>query len=357
MATVTAPASDTAPSRAPRPWMVSPGFDLFFFIGSSLAVLLPWIAVTHYGVRSLTILSVVAIVSNGPHLISTWTRIYFDRSERFQRPVVYWVVPLVITTIVTTFTLRGGATLHFLRTVLFYWAVWHFLSQNWGIVRIYQRKSGEADLPIARLERLILWLGALWPMAMRLHTGPMTVFGSPVAHPHLPAWVSHALGAALIVAAIAYLAMRVTHYASGRRIDIMRPLFLAASTLAFYVPFVLIRNGTAAFATAALWHGLQYIAIVWFYNRNKWKGGVARQAPVVSWLSQPGRTPLYFLFLLAVAGVVYALLRTASAITLNMEIWSTIVWTSLTFSHYWVDGFIWKLRRPELRAALRAQAA
>ena len=347
--------ASTAPSA--RPWMVSPAFDLFFFIGSAVAVLVPWLAVTHYGVRSLTILSVVAIVSNGPHLVSTWTRVYFDGGERFRRPVVYWVVPVAITIIVTAFTLRGGATLHALRTILFYWAVWHFLSQNWGITRIYQRKSNEADLPVAKLERLILWLGALWPMSIRLHTGPMSVFGSPVAHPHLDAWVSHVLGAALIVASVAYLAIRVGDYTRGKRIDVMRPLFLAASALAFYVPFVMIRNGTAAFATAALWHGLQYVAIVWFYNRNRWKGGVDRQAPVVSWLSQPGRTWLYFAFLLAVAGVVYGLLRTAAAFTLDLETWSTIVWTSLTFSHYWVDGFIWKLRRPELRANLRAQAA
>jgi hypothetical protein len=160
----------------------------------------------------------------------------------------------------------------------------------------------------------------------------------------------------LIVAAGVYVWMRVRWYVRGVRLDV-RPLFLAASCLAFYVPFVLIKDGTAAFATAALWHGLQYIAIVWFYNRNKWRGGVDRQAPVVSWLSQPGRTWLYFPFLLAVAGIVYAMLRTAATYTYDLEIWSTIVWTSLTFSHYWVDGFIWKLRRAEVRTALQAQGA
>jgi hypothetical protein len=347
-----APVPPPAAAPAAKPWMVSPAFDLTFFIATSLAVLVPWIAVTRYQVQPVAVLTAVAIASNGPHLVSTWTRIYFDGNERWKRPVVYWVVPIAITIAVTVMTLRGGSSLHALRTILFYWAVWHFAQQNWGILRIYQRKAGEAELPIATLERVILWLGALWPMSIRLDVGPMRVFGSPVAHPEVTPALSNALAAALVVAALAYAAIRIRQIVRGQRIDIMRPLFLGASCLAFYVPFVLIKNGTAAFATAALWHGLQYVAIVWFFNRNRWKAGVDPKARVVSWISQPGRTWLYAAFLLAVAGVTYGLLVIGSKLALDMETWSTFVWTSLTFSHYWVDGFIWKLRKPELRANL-----
>ena len=30
------------------------------------------------------------------------------------------------------------------------------------------------------------------------------------------------------------------------------------------------------------------------------------------------------------------------------ETWAGVVWLSFTLSHYWLDGVIWKLRRPEL---------
>jgi hypothetical protein len=32
----------------------------------------------------------------------------------------------------------------------------------------------------------------------------------------------------------------------------------------------------------------------------------------------------------------------------NFYTWAGIIWVSATLSHYWIDGVIWKLRRPEL---------
>jgi hypothetical protein len=39
--------------------------------------------------------------------------------------------------------------------------------------------------------------------------------------------------------------------------------------------------------------------------------------------------------------------------------WAGIIWVSATLSHYWIDGVIWKLRRPELaqRVGISDQSA
>jgi hypothetical protein len=351
---VKAPKLAKSVAAPPRVWMVSPAFDLTFFVATALVTVIPWIAIEHYRVNPFLVIAGVAIVANGPHLASTWTRVYLDGNERWRRPFHYWVMPIAIATTVVLLTLvfeyPHSPTL---RTVLFYWAFWHFMMQNWGILRIYQRRTGDADQPIAQLERTVLWLGGLYPVLSRLHTGPWILLGAKVKHPTIDLWMVHvALGALITVAAI-YVIVQVRRLVRGERIPWIRPLFLLACFFGFLVPFVLIkRSGSAAFAAAACWHGFQYIGIVWFYNRNRWKGGVDKKATLVSWISQPKRIPLYFMALLALVGVFYGFATLGAQVKYNADIWASLVWLSLTFGHYYLDGIIWKLRKPELQKQL-----
>jgi hypothetical protein len=336
--------------------MVSPAFDLTFFVATALVVLIPWIAIEHLKVEGFLVVAAVAITANGPHLMSTWTRVYLDGNERWRRPFAYWVIPALIAGGVIFLLVWEGRHSRTLRTILLYWATWHFLAQNWGILRIYQRRAGDAMSWMAQYERVILYLGALWPLSIRLFKGPRWLFGAEIYYPPVEAWMCNALGALLAAASIGYVAIRAWQWTRGDRVHLVRPLFMLSSWFGFFVPFVLIRkNGSAAFAAAACWHGLQYLGIVWYYNRNRWKDGIDRKARLVSWVSQPRRAPFYFLTLLAIAGIVYGLLTLVSKLVLDPEIWGSIVWMSLTFGHYWLDGVIWKLRKPELQKHLVAQ--
>src|SRR3954471_7591925 len=86
-------AAAVAPAEAPATaWMVSPAIDLFLFVGVTMATLGPWIASDLLHVPGYYVLVAVAF-ANGPHLISTWTRVYLPRRERFRRPIHYWVIP------------------------------------------------------------------------------------------------------------------------------------------------------------------------------------------------------------------------------------------------------------------------
>ncbi len=143
MTTLTAalPASSeplaTATERARSPFIVSPQFDAFFFFASTLAVVIAWIASNGFNVEPYYVLAVVAVIANGPHLVSTWTRVYLDRREWRARPLHIFVVPLLIATgIVTVHLTMGYGGSRILNTVLLYWAVWHFVAQNLGLLRI-----------------------------------------------------------------------------------------------------------------------------------------------------------------------------------------------------------------------------
>jgi hypothetical protein len=329
-------------------YILSPGKDVAFFLGVTLLSFLPWIAVERFGVPPYYVLVAVALV-NGPHLISTWTRVYLPRSERFARPIYYWVVPAL--TLAFSIACYGsgepGPTLA--RTLIFYWASWHFVSQSWGVLRIYQRKH-EVTPPLARLEKLLIYLPAGFFVVRRVYTGPWQLFGANIFHPRFPAWVPNTIGAACVLLAIIYLARFRLRTAGAAAL--LRPFYLCMNAIGFAVPYVFIKNGTAAFSAAALWHAAQYIAIVWYFNRRRWQAGVDDDARALSWASQPGRGLAYAAILAAGAVAVYSCVFVASRFCWSFERWALAVWTGLTLGHYFLDGVIWKWKRYRLDDSL-----
>jgi len=95
-----------------------------------------------------------------------------------------------------------------------------------------------------------------------------------------------------------------------------------------------------------------YIFFVWRFNTNRFKGGVDERRLFLSTLSQPRplNMILYFLVCLSVSTLVYASL----VIVFQMEIFAAIplatilVYQSINFHHYIVDGLIWKVRRKKV---------
>jgi hypothetical protein len=332
----------------PAPFILSAGWDFALFLGVTLLTLLPWVASEHLGVAPKWILVAVALF-NGPHLISTWTRVYVPRSERFARPFHYWIVPgCALAFAVGCFAVgEPGPTL--IRTCIFYWASWHFVAQSWGVLRIYQRKH---DVPetLVRLEKALIFLPAFFFVARRVYTGPWVLFGANIWHPALPAWVPNGLGALCVTLVVVYL-VRFRLGATGAA-SLARPLYLGCNALGFAMPYLFIKNGTAAFSAAALWHAVQYMAIVWHYNQRRWSSGVDADARFLSWASQPGRGVAYVGLLAGGAALVYSTVFLLSRWCWSFDRWALAAWTGLTLGHYYLDGVIWKFKRYRLTERL-----
>jgi hypothetical protein len=341
--------AEAAPTQAEAPrWILSPGRDFALFLGVTLTTLLPWLATERLNLPGKWVLVAVALF-NGPHLISTWTRVYLPRSERFARPIHYWVVPALAMafSIVCYGAGEPGPTIA--RSIIFYWASWHFVAQSWGVMRIYQRKH-DAPEPLVRLEKALIFLPAFFFVARRVYTGPWQLFGASIYHPTLPAWVPNGLGALCVTLAAVYLVRFARSYrgAGVGAPSLARPMYLGFNAIGFAVPFLYIKNGTSAFSAAALWHAVQYLAIVWYFNRQRWKKGVDDDARWLSWASQPGRWPAYIGLLALGAAAVYSVVLVLSLFAWSFERWALALWTGMTFGHYFLDGVIWKFQRYKL---------
>jgi hypothetical protein len=337
--------------KGPSAWLISPAADLVLFVGVTLTTLGPWLASDVLHVPGRYVLVAVALV-NGPHLISTWTRVYLPRRERFRRPFHYWVVPGLAAAFAIACNQSRGLGPVYTRTVIFYWASWHFAAQSWGVLKIYQRKHGAVGSLAGHLEKALVFLPALWCVLHRLYTGPWTLFGVEVLHVRPSALVVNGVGTLVLGLAAAYLARLWSH---GERP--LRAAYLGCNAIGFIVPYLVIKDGTSAFAAAALWHAVQYVTIVWLYNRRRYLGRVDADARLLSWVSQPGRSAAYVALLALCAAGVYSLALVASLAWRQAfsEVAMTL-WTALTLGHYYLDGVIWKWKAYDLAAPLGVAA-
>jgi hypothetical protein len=204
---------------------------------------------------------------------------------------------------------------------------------------------------IATLEKALIYLPALFFVLRRIKTGPWTLFGSWIAHPILPAFVVNGVGAIVVGLSIVYLIKIVR-----RPVHFVRPLFLASSAFGFFVPYMLMADGTAAFAGAATWHAIQYLGIVWLFNRKHFTSAAAVRRDwmdrALHWLCQPGRTWLYFASMIIPGFAGYVIVRLIIPVAnLSVEDAVLTVWVAGTLAHYYLDGVIWKFKRyaPQLQ--------
>ena len=304
----------------------------------------------------MAILAAVAVLSNGPHLAATWLRVYVDQGERQSRPLAYIGVPLLICAAVIgvgLYTARGPRVL---LTIVITWALWHFAAQCYGLMRIYQKKSREAPRTAHRVEGWLIFMICITGIFWRLHFGPTKILGTALLYPTVPLWTVGLTGS-LVGGLLLYLI--ADRLRGGVPLGGPRLVFLASVAVSFWIPLMVIKNGTTAFAASAGWHGLQYIAIVWFYNRQRFGGrDVQPGTRLVHWISQPGRTWAFAAVLLVMIGSVYGTVELLLVLGAGAAFGKVIsmTWVCLSLSHYWVDGLIWKMRKPQVSTTLTGAA-
>ena len=122
-------------------WIVSPIYDLLFFIGTPLlcvAIALPigraWSSLDFY-------IAVMAFSSLGHHLPG-FLRAYGD-ADLFARHRARFLLapPLVL----AAFLWFGLAHMSGLLFLLMIWSIWHVMMQHYGFQRIYEAKVGSSD--------------------------------------------------------------------------------------------------------------------------------------------------------------------------------------------------------------------
>jgi hypothetical protein len=331
-------------------WLRGTAFDSTYILGiASLAVASGWVVVSNPALFT-TVFVLNAWLLGYHHVISTFTRLTFDKdSFKERRFLVTWLPVLVLAAVVLA-CIAVGAWL--LTTVYLYWQWWHYTRQSYGISRIYQRRSGvNNDL----LQKLVIYALPVWGILHRSAQAPDQFLFTEVRVVPVPLWLVAIAGSFTLVVLVWWMAQTVREWFIGS-ISIAHTLYLCSHLVIFGVGYLATENINHGWLVLTIWHNCQYILTVWMFNNNRFKDTVDRKHWFLSFISQRSKVATYLAVCLLLSTVIYAALQysltwVAAATATSLPLFA-IAFQAINFHHYVVDAVIWKVRRKPIQQNL-----
>lgn len=361
-----------------QPWIRSASFDGLFILSPALLSVV-WVLFhqIHAGAGVAGVESAAAgqqisvwgwlalvVAVDVSHVYSTFYRTYLDPVEFKKRHTLYTLAPLVCW--VFGILLYSFGSLTFWR-FLAYLAVFHFIRQQYGFLALYSRKD---ELPLrSRWSRSIdvatIYSATLYPLIhWHLHLPRNFQWFVAGDFLSLPVFLGLSASQSEILsqfAGMSYLGILTLYGAKElhesllqRKFNLPKNLLVTGTALSWYLGIVRFNGDLAFTVTNVISHGIPYLALIWIHGRKQ-----ASHRAIYSRRALP-------LFLGALFLVAY----------LEEGLWDSLIWrdhsgvftwfsklphlvdeTTLMwvvpllalpqFTHYVLDGFIWRVRGKE----------
>ena len=342
-----------APASASRPklWILDSWRDLILYVGTPL-LLMPVFALAQSRWSPQDIYLFVAAFGAMGHHLPGMIRAYGDRAlfERFKWRFI--LAPLFLLAVCTAFfwwDLKG------ILLVVFFWGVWHGLMQTYGFCRIYDAKTGTFDVITRRLDfaMCVIWFAtavALSPYRLSDTLDTYYLCGGPF----IPPTVVHHGQQLVLWTAIAVSVLFLIHFGRmwivGKRPNPVKVALLVTSIAFWWYCNNLVANILVGIALFEVFHDVQYLSLVWIYNRNR----VEKDSNIGGFMRFVFRRSgslmgLYVGLVFAYGSLAY--INGHLGIDTVKRILTGVV-TASTLLHFYYDGFIWKVRERSTRQSL-----
>ena len=346
----TVPAAPVTASR-PKLWILDSWRDLILYVGTPL-LLVPVFALAQARWSPQDIYLFVAAFGAMGHHLPGMIRAYGDRAlfERFKWRFIF--APLFLLAVCTAFfwwDLKG------ILLVVFFWGVWHGLMQTYGFCRIYDAKTGTFDALTRRLDfaMCVIWFAtavALSPYRLSDTLDMYYMSGGPFIPPQLLHQGQQLILGAAILVSLFFGAHFVRTWVAGHRPSPVKLALLITSIAFWWYCNNLVANILVGIALFEVFHDVQYLSLVWIYNRNR----VDKDSNIGGFMRFVFRRSGSLIGLYVGLVVAYGSLSYINA-HIGMEIMKRIltgVVTASTLLHFYYDGFIWKVRERSTRQSL-----
>ena len=366
-------------------WISAGGYDLLWYIGPCVATYLLMYLHLGLAVSVMALWWFWVVVVDGPHVFGTISRTYLDADEWRRRKglllgALLWFAPGPVAVGVG---LATGSKQPYLLFLLFasLWAYWHVVRQHYGFLALYQRKNGEQAGRRNAVDWWVFYLLMLAPLGCFMILNAQAraeVLQLPAAPSGIELVILQVLQAVVVVALVVHAAKEWRRWLGGEALNVPKNLFLLS-----VVPVHLLVCMHPAIATdlhllmfsviVTFHHNIQYHGIIWFYNRNRYRGEGARErfGRAATWVSR--NFWRYYL-----AGLTFTFgVRYSSWFFTGMEgipggpgpnvVSMTVLgsgytiaelavafWWGFAFHHYYLDQKIWRVSADErLRGDLK----
>ena len=341
------------------PWIYSPKFDLSAIIGPPVvitAIVLAWgnkIAAMQNTPTWLWIFLVLGI--DVAHVYSSLFRTYFDRDEFQRRKTLYLVVP-------ATCWVGGIALYGFLGPVFFwscvaYFAIYHFVRQQYGFLMLYRRGEPVGDLGY-RIDQVAIYMATIYPLVYWHTYSRNFQWFSDFEVIRIPSlWPDHIFRAIYVVSIGAFLIKEVHRWIRTGSLNAGKCLLLIA-TAAAWGTGIIVFNGDLTFTLInIISHGIPYMALIWIYQYRKRASKTHAENRFLRFF-QLKYIPIYVLALVAFAyfeeGIwdwfiwqehrnIFGSVHVAASATILVILVPLLTMPQVT--HYVLDAYIWRVNK------------
>src|SRR5436190_16393442 len=334
-------------------WILDSWRDLILYVGTPLLIIpLFTLAQARWSAQEIY-LFVAAFGAMGHHLPGM-IRAYGDRAlfERFRWRFI--IAPIFLLAVCVGFYFWDIKT-NPVVMIVFLWGVWHGMMQTYGFGRIYDAKTGSFAALTRRLDFATcgIWFAAGVILSPARMTDTLEGFygcGLPFISPG----GIHALQQTLLFAAVAVSILWLANYgrmwvAGTRQNPVKLALFITSVAFWWYCNNG-VANILAGIALFEVFHDVQYLSLVWMYNRNR----VEKDSSIGGFMRfifrRSGSLIGLYIGLVFAYGSIGYLNSTIGMETLTRVLTGLVAASGLL--HFYYDGFIWKVREKSTRQSL-----
>lgn len=316
-------------SHTRNPWIIGRRADLALVSGSSLA---GFFYIFLYAVCRVPISYLWwfwSIGFDGTHIFATASRTYFDPAARRRSSALLYGSAAFFFALGPALVLLGAK--HLLALIVAVWAYYHVARQHYGFMVLYKVKNRDLAPWDNFLDRAFLGAMLVAPPFLRFFVRHPEELGIPFRL----AWAAPFVWTAVAASAIAWLARQFRTPAP----DIPKYLLFAGIVPLHWLTFALM-SWEAAVPTVTIVHNLQYHALVWFHNRNRYGAERAVTRSLLTYV--------------AAALVFSAAYRIPGFHLSRVSDLAFGFFCGFGLTHYYLDSRIWRVRHdPELKQALQ----
>lgn len=347
-----------------QPWIYSKSVDSYFILFPSFLALFAIFLFPGYfqsdaEVNLYAWVGLVLLIDVA-HVYSTLYRTYFDKDTYVQQKTILLIVPL--------FAWIGGVMLYSLSDLIFwrclaYIAVFHFIRQQYGFMRIYSRKENVAHI-YKKIDTIAIYAATVYPIIF-WHTKADRNFDWFIKNDfyyfqsELIQDISFYIYSLVV---IAYITKEIVMAVNLRFINLPRILIISGTFLTWYFGIVHFNGDLIFTLTNIVSHGIPYMALIWIYGKKKYSSEKANTTlPIISKLYGKWGFTIFILIVSLLAfveeGIWDRLVWQDHEEFFNIFSFIPVISDKATLSlivpllalpqltHYIIDGFIWKIAK------------
>jgi hypothetical protein len=376
MATTVSVIDRVQPRAITLRWIISARDDLIWLIGSVASSYLLLILYVKGIIPLVPMVALWAILIDAPHVFGTFSRTYFDRTERRNRSRLLWG-SLLFFAIGPLMVFAGAGLIFFFVAAL--WAYYHLVKQHYDFMVLYKKKNNDLAPVDNALDRLLLLFAFNYPFVAFIARDPEAMARVPATLQSGVNGLASILLAGTVVLGLAWLGRQIQRALTGEPLDVPKYLLLAAAIPMHWIVLLtpMPHKPIAIVAILTIYHNLQYHRLIWFHNKKytDLRGSsptVTEGSPVTTDLRRKygaaeliSRRLLYYVAFGVLFGLIYQGPRQilgyislkngdglAGASSFPTQLGISFLW-GYAFIHYYLDSKIWRIRRdPSVGKAL-----